>query len=503
LDYLRSIRNRWTGSVLDQFNRLTAFVLLCAACLLGANSASDARSEANDHAAQTTVRSTGSLESLRFLIGRWVKNQGAGEEEEEEWADIDFGQLEGLRREWQGQRLISQSRIVVYSNGSGIGAYLTEDFPNSTPDPVKTGTVTSSRQNQMEIRFGTNAEPHLAYNLKASGELQLVTQAQGSQKSFVLTKTDGHRAMDTKPIEPTFNYEMVRRRLDLFSKYWLTGSPAKPEEGCVGIPSFTYPPGFPYGPVAFVSHVPTESEAAKVYAAGKSEIGRIEVGDDVCTGVHVGDGLFLTSAHGVGEMQPGKGYVPRSTIKVNGFRADFLAADPGADVALLSVKQQANLPCINVGPTANLRHDQIIYTIGFPAKSQVPLMFCERMQSLTVNKRPRSYTDPDTVDGLIVKSKVNGTFSGFSGGPMFYVDPESNKITLAGIHLGEESDSTLRGAPVEHMVPLIEALNKSQSPPILVSSQAHVLPGDKGFEVHLLRFKPVNSHAPIDVRSID
>jgi hypothetical protein len=53
------------------------------------------------------------------------------------------------------------------------------------------------------------------------------------------------------------------------------------------------------------------------------------------------------------------------------------------------------------------------------------------------------------------------------------------------------------------MVPLIEALNKSQSPPILVSSQAHVLPGDKGFEVHLLRFKPVNSHAPIDVRSID
>jgi hypothetical protein len=86
---------------------------------------------------------------------------------------------------------------------------------------------------------------------------------------------------------------------------------------------------------------------------------------------------------------------------------------------------------------------------------------------------------------------------------MFYVDPESNKITLAGIHLGEESDSTLRGAPVEHMVPLIEALNKSQSPPILVSSQAHVLPGDKGFEVHLLRFKPVNSHAPIDVRSID
>ena len=101
--------------------------------------------------------------------------------------------------------------------------------------------------------------------------------------------------MDTKHIEHTYNYEMVRRRFSLFSKYWLTGSPAKLEEGCVGIPSFTHPPGFPYGPVAFVSYVPTESEAAKVYSTGKSAIGRIEVGDGVCTAVHLGGGLFLTS----------------------------------------------------------------------------------------------------------------------------------------------------------------------------------------------------------------
>ena len=78
---------------------------------------------------------------------------------------------------------------------------------------------------------------------------------------------------------------------------------------------------------------------------------------------------------------------------------------------------------------------------------------------------------------------------------MFYVDHESHKITLAGIHLGEESDSTLRGAPVEHMAPLVEALDKAKSQPIVVSSQARVVPGDKGFEVHLLRFKPVNSRA--------
>ena len=113
-------------------------------------------------------------------------------------------------------------------------------------------------------------------------------------------------------------------------------------------------------------------------------------------------------------MQPGKGYVPRSTINVNGFRADFLAADLGADVALLSVKQQANLPRIDVGSTANLRHDQIIYTIGFPAKSQVPLMFCEQMQSLAVSTRP-AHTPTRMPDGLIVKSKLNGTFSGFPG----------------------------------------------------------------------------------------
>jgi hypothetical protein len=194
-------------------------------------------------------------------------------------------------------------------------------------------------------------------------------------------------------------------------------------------------------------------------------------------------------------MQPGKRFVPRSAIRVNGFPAEFLAADPGPDVALLSVKQQSNLPRIEVGSTANLRPDQIIYTIGFPARSQVPLMFCERMQSLKVREHA-SYTDLDAADGRIVTSKLNGTFSGFSGSPMFYIDPASNKIKLAGIHLGEEGDSTLRGAPVEHMAPLREALDKAQSPPIVVSSHAQVVPGEKGFEVHLLRFKPVNSHAP-------
>jgi len=58
----------------NNFNRLTAFVLVCAACLLGANSALGARRGANDHAAQSPGRSTGSFESLRILIGRWVKN---------------------------------------------------------------------------------------------------------------------------------------------------------------------------------------------------------------------------------------------------------------------------------------------------------------------------------------------------------------------------------------------------------------------------------------------
>ena len=98
----------------SNFHRFTAFVLVCATFLLGANSALGARRGASNHAAQSPDRSTGSFESLRFLIGRWVKNTGAGDVEEE-WAHIHFGQIEGLHREWQGQRLVSQSRIRCLS----------------------------------------------------------------------------------------------------------------------------------------------------------------------------------------------------------------------------------------------------------------------------------------------------------------------------------------------------------------------------------------------------
>ncbi|MGK3833483.1 trypsin-like peptidase domain-containing protein, partial [Enterococcus faecium] len=93
-------------------------------------------------------------------------------------------------------------------------------------------------------------------------------------------------------------------------------------------------------------------------------------------------------------LEPGKPFSPRSTIRVNGTRAEFLAADPGADVAFISVKSLANMPRIEVGASDNLQNGQTLYSIGFPARSKVPLMSGEQVVALKVVKHPR-LTDLD------------------------------------------------------------------------------------------------------------
>jgi hypothetical protein len=324
---------------------------------------------------------------------------------------------------------------------------------------------------------------------KAANCLLALAVAMAASLFGVSLSVDAKKSKDT--VATSFQ-EIVRARFADFSQKWLNSAPAKVQEGCVAIPSFTHTPGFSDGPVAFVDYVPEDSEVAKVYAIAKEAVARIEIGDDVCTGVHMGGGLFLTCAHGLGKIEPGRGYVPEATIKVNGIRAEFLAVDPGADVALLSVKELANLPLQRLRSNTHLHHGQLIYTIGYPARSKVPLLFSEQMKSLTVTKRTRSYTGSDAVDGLIVTSKFNGTFSGFSGGPMFYFDRETNMIGITGIHLGEEGEATLRGAPVEYMAMLKGALYATPSRPVIASSVAQAVPGDVGFVVLLRHLKSID-----------